>query len=762
MTMNSPRVYESRALRRRGSEVRIGISKVLLLTATLALQACSDDQSPDAMVHVVEVTPLQSTMQVGDTIELTASPKSPDGSVRQGVQVEWSTRHPALVSVSGAGRTGRVVALKAGLAEVSAGSHGKTGLATIEVRNPAPVAAALHPSLALAGGPGFVLVVHGTGFATDAQITWNGQPRATQRVSAEELRATIPATDISVAGTMQVGVQNPQPGGGLAALPFGVTTTGVARIDLSPAGASVAIGQTVTLTATARDVLGNTLAVPFTWQSGSPQVATVSPAGIVTGVAAGTAVVSASAGGITAYTAVTVGNAQAPAPVITSLSPDSVESNPNGLEVVIRGTGFLPTSGAFLGSAGRPTEYVSATELKMQLWSGDLNKSGTQQVRVYNPGGTGVMSESWPLRIVPGVWSVRVEPTSGIALWPGQQGQAVATAYDEQNRPVAGRTVTWRSENPAVATVDQAGVVRAVAPGHTTIEATIGGRVGFRGVEVYAPLPYDLLYEGTHGGYPELWLLTLGPDAAPRRVLAAGTFGADPAAAPDGSRIAFVGLGNDGARNIFVVNRNGTNLRQLTFDAEIDDQPAWSRDGTRIAFRSMREGVSDIFVMNADGTGLTNVTNNVQRGADGRKAAERPTWTPDGRIIFTFGYALLNPRPYHLVSIAADGSDWRALTDGYWRDYEPEVSPNGKLIALRRSHEQFGSILDVIDANGSQLAWIGLPGPGSTPSWSPDGQWLAYSRSEAPGQSAIYMGAPNGGDRMIVPAGGRNPVWIRR
>jgi uncharacterized protein YjdB len=760
--MMSLTVYDRRMMLRRWSDVRISISAVLLMAATMGMQACADDQSPDAVVHVVEVTPPQATVLVGDTIELTASPRGPDGSVRQGVAVEWSTRHPALVTVTGAGRTGRVVALKAGMAEVSAGSHGRSGLATIHVHNRAPVATALQPSMALAGGPGFVLVVHGTGFASDAQVTWNGQPRATQYVNAQELRATIPATDIAAAGPVQVGVRNPQPGGGAVTLPFVITSAGVARVDIVPGDASVAIGQTVTLTATARDVLGNDLGVAAAWQSGSPYVATVSHAGVVTGTAAGTAVISASAGGITAYTAVTVGNAQAPTPVITSLSPDSVESTPAGLEIVIRGTGFLPTSGAFLNASGRPTEYVSATELKMQLFPGDLNSSTTREVRIYNPGGTGVLSAPAPLRIVPGVWNVRIEPTAGITLWPGQQQQATATSYDEQNRPLSGRIVAWRSQNPAVATVDQAGVVRAVAPGTTTIEAIVGERVGSCSVEVYASLPYDLLYEGTHGGYPELWLLTLGPDAAPRRILPAGTFGADPAASPDGRRIAFVGLGNDGARNIFVVDRNGMNLRQLTFDTETDDQPAWSRDGSRIAFRSMREGVSDIFVINADGTGLANITNNVQRGADGRKSAERPTWTPASRVIFTFGYALVSPLAYHLVSVAADGSDWRALTDGYWRDHEPEVSPNGNLIALRRSHEQYGSFIDVIAANGSQLAWISLPGPGSTPSWSPDGQWLTYSHATAPGQSAIHMGALNGGSRVIVPTGGRNPVWIAR
>jgi hypothetical protein len=518
-------------------------------------------------------------------------------------------------------------------------------------------------------------------------------------------------------------------------------------VEVQPGTATVAAGHSVTLTATARDIFGNDTGMLATWSSGNPAVATVSVVGQVTGVAAGVAVIAATTGGVTGHAMVTVTAPPATAPVITSITPDSVESSPNGIEIVIRGTGFTPMSGAFLNSSSRPTEYVSAAELKMLLWPGDLNTSATREVKVFNFGAGGGTSAGVPLRIVPGVWSVRIEPTAGISLWPGQEQQATATAYDEQNRPLTGRAVTWRSSNPSIATVDQTGRVRAVGPGYTAIEAVIGGRIGLRGVAVHEALPWDLLYEGTHGGYPELWLLTLGPDAAPRRILPAGTYGADPAASPDGSRIAFVGISAEGARNIFVVNRNGTGLRQLTFHSSIDDQPAWSRDGNRIAFRSMREGVSDIFVINADGTGLANVTRNVERGADGPKAAERPTWTPAGRIVFTFGFALLNPLQYHLVSVQADGSDWQALTDGYyWRDYEPEVSPNGNLIALRRAHPQYGEFIDVITASGGQLGWISLPGPGNTPSWAPDGVWLTFSHSAAPGDSRILIGKLNAGD----------------
>ncbi|CAN5873665.1 hypothetical protein BH23GEM9_BH23GEM9_07540 [soil metagenome] len=739
------------------------LAALLVLGAAVLLQACDDGQGPDAVVHVIEVTPPTSVVLVGDTVRLTAAPKGPDGSVRTDLPVQWTSPRPDLIKVSGTGQTGTVVALKAGLAEVSAGTHGKIGLALLEIRNPVPTVIGLSPNATLAGGAGFTMTVTGARFAADAQVVWNGQARATQFVSAQELRAVISAADVASPGTAQVSVLNPLPGGGGAALTFTIAPAGVSWVEVQPGTATIATGQTATFSAKARDVYGNDLGLPLTWSSSNPLVATVTQAGIVTGMAGGVALIRATTeGGSTGVVSVSVTGSPIVAPTIASITPDSVESNPDGLEIVIRGTGFVPTSGAFLNSSGRPTEYISPTELKMHLWPGDLSQSATRQVRVFNPGPyPGGTSGAVDLKIVPGVWSVSFGP-GDVQLWPGQEQQLTATAYDEQNRPITGRPVIYRSLDPAVATVDGTGRVRAVGPGATAIEAVIGQRLGFRSVEVYAPLAWDLLYEGNHGGYAELWLLTPGPDAAPRRVLPAGTYASDPAASPDGSRIAFVGLSSDGARNIFVVDRNGSNLRQLTFDGATDDQPAWSRDGARLAFRSMREGVSDIFVINADGSGLSNVTRNVQRGANGPVSAERPSWTPAGRIVFTFGFQLLNPLQYRLVSTEADGSGWKELTAGTFRDHEPEVSPNGNLIALRRAGE-WGEFIDIIAADGTQLGWISLPGQGYTPSWAPDGQSLIYSHSSTAGQSTIYMTALNSAQRrVLVPSGGRNPVWIRR
>jgi WD40 repeat protein len=105
-----------------------------------------------------------------------------------------------------------------------------------------------------------------------------------------------------------------------------------------------------------------------------------------------------------------------------------------------------------------------------------------------------------------------------------------------------------------------------------------------------------------------------------------------PAWSPDGSRVAFARkLTNEGTADIYVVNVDGTGLAQLTTDAADDDFPAWSPDGTKIAFTSNRDGDFEVYTMNPDGTAQTQVTNNTVQDSD-------PDWQPVGTPV---GY----PRP---------------------------------------------------------------------------------------------------------------------
>ena len=96
---------------------------------------------------------------------------------------------------------------------------------------------------------------------------------------------------------------------------------------------------------------------------------------------------------------------------------------------------------------------------------------------------------------------------------------------------------------------------------------------------------------------------------------------------PDGARIAFGSL-RDGNLEIYVMNADGSAVKRLTDDPAMDIAPAWSPDGSRIAFVSERDGNRDIFIMNADGSQPVNLT--VRPLRDGF-----PVWSPDGtRIAF--------------------------------------------------------------------------------------------------------------------------------
>jgi hypothetical protein len=112
------------------------------------------------------------------------------------------------------------------------GGGGGTSLVT---ENPAPTLNSISPTSAAVGGAAFPLSVYGSNFISSSIVRWNGSGRATTYVSSGQLTATILASDIASAGTAQVTVFNPAPGGGASAAltftsyaPLAITTTWLA------------------------------------------------------------------------------------------------------------------------------------------------------------------------------------------------------------------------------------------------------------------------------------------------------------------------------------------------------------------------------------------------------------------------------------------------------------------------------------------------------------------------------------------------------
>lgn len=105
----------------------------------------------------------------------------------------------------------------------SAPGGGTSGALNFSITQPplAPTISSLNPGFAIVGGQQFTLTVNGANFASNSVVRWNDSDRATTFVSATQLRATIPATDITTQGTANVKVFTPAPGGGASnASPF--------------------------------------------------------------------------------------------------------------------------------------------------------------------------------------------------------------------------------------------------------------------------------------------------------------------------------------------------------------------------------------------------------------------------------------------------------------------------------------------------------------------------------------------------------------
>jgi uncharacterized protein YjdB len=438
-----------------------------------ALLSCSNDSlDPDrASVASVVVTPNRLNVGVGASAPITVEVRDAAGAVLHGRKVAWASKNPSIAAVSDAGV---VTGVAPGEVQVAATAEGKSALANVTVNPKAVATIRLTPS----GDQGLLVgqTRQMTAETLDSdgnplpgrQVTWSSSSTAIASVSTTGL-----ITAIAAGGTVVTAASE----GRTAVVAVTVSTVPIATIAVTPATDTVVMTQTLQLTAVAKDAQGGTLTGrTMAWITSDAARATVSSTGLVTGVSPGTVTITASAEGKTGTASITV-KEKPVAAVILSPAQVSIETGQTRqLTVQI-------TDDQGNALTGRPVTYASDNSAVATVSSAGLVTGvaiGSAKITATSEGKSGTAD----ITVTPvAVATVQISPPTA-DLIVGQSTTLAAVATDAKGNVLSGRSASWTSGAPSVATVSQTGVVTAVGVGNAVIFATVEGKTGSANVSV--------------------------------------------------------------------------------------------------------------------------------------------------------------------------------------------------------------------------------------------------------------------------------------
>lgn len=339
----------------------------------------------------------------------------------------------------------------------------------------------------------------------------------------------------------------------------------------------------------------------------------------------------------------------------------------------------------------------------------------------------------------------------------GATAQLTAQVTDQ----AAGGTivgVVWASSNPAVATVSAGGVVTALTTGTANIVANYAGIASTSTVTVIDGSTIVFARAGLHQG-----IYAINSDGTSERQITSGPDFA-PAWSPDHQHIAFAsGRAGGGNISVWIMDANGNGSTQLTSataggTTDNSTLPAWSPDGTRIAFiRTTADGFTRVWIMTADGMNQALLDLSAKASFNETGVA----WSSDGHLAVV--EALTTPT---IVSANADGTGFQQfITSSIW----PAFSPDGSRLAFSSSSNPLdlsmpAQIYTRPFPSGPGTVVVTQPGTEVTsmPAWSPDGTQIVFV-SSLPGAkgSSLYVANADGSGRVQLTSGNTDsrPSW---
>ena len=433
------------------------------ITATSGGRSATVRITVSQSANTVAITPTSTTLAaIGATTQLRATVRDTNNYLITGATVSWGSSNTAVAAIS---PSGLVTARGDGTATITATSGGKSASATITVSQSTSTVV-ITPTSANLTAIGSTTQLRATvrdtnnNTVSNATVSWTSSNTAVAAISPSGLvtargdgTATITATS-----------------GGKSASATITVSQSTSTVVITPTSANLtAIGATTQLQATVRDTNNNTVSnATVSWRSSNTAVASVSSSGRVTARGNGTVTITATSGGRSATAQITVSQSASTVAITPTSTTLTAVGAATQLQATVRDPNNNTVSGATVSWRSSNTAVATVSS------SGRVTARGNGTATITAT--SGGRSATARITVSQSASAVAISPTSVNLTTVGETVQLQATVRDTNGNTVPGATVSWRSSNTAVATVNASGIVTARGNGTATITATSGGK----------------------------------------------------------------------------------------------------------------------------------------------------------------------------------------------------------------------------------------------------------------------------------------------
>ncbi len=208
----------------------------------------------------------------------------------------------------------------------------------------------------------------------------------------------------------------------------------------------------------------------------------------------------------------------------------------------------------------------------------------------------------------------------------------------------------------------------------------------------------------------------------------------------------------NGSDDIFMIKANGRGLKRITSKKSSDHTPSFSPDGKKMVFASSSSGNKDLFVMDLEKDELSRLVETPEDERD-------PVWSNDGDRIY-FSATKEGNEDIYFYSFSTQKIS--RVTEERWRQILPGLSPDGKKLALS-VNKGWGWHVYLLDLLSRELTQLSDKGGNCRPTWSPDGQNIAFVSTRDDRRGEVYVMNSDGTEvRRITYAGDTHdydPAW---